>query len=125
MSIKFQGVSKIFHRHTRQKLIRNHLGDRFRRNPEHDFYALKNVSFEVGAGERVGIVGRNGAGKSTLLSLVCGLAQPEKGRVEVSGRIASAARAGLGISSRSDRRGKSISNASLLGSNAHGPGAVR
>ena len=52
MSIKFQGVSKIFHRHTGQKLIRNHVGDWFRRDPERDFYALKNVSFRISEGDR-------------------------------------------------------------------------
>ena len=79
--IQFQQVSKIFHRHTGRKLIRHHLRDWFRRDPEHDFYALKDVSFEVAEGENVAIVGRNGAGKSTLLSLVCGLATPEKGQI--------------------------------------------
>src|SRR5258708_26671826 len=115
MSIKFQGVSKIFHRHTGQKLIRHHLLHRLRRNPETDFYALKNVSFEVRDGERVGIVGRNGAGKSTLLSLVCGLANPEKGRVEVTGRIAALLELGSGFHPDLTGVENVFLNASLLG----------
>jgi ABC-type polysaccharide/polyol phosphate transport system ATPase subunit len=115
MSIQFHGVSKIFHRHTGQKLIRHHLRDRFRRNPEHDFYALKNVSFQVSEGERVGIVGRNGAGKSTLLSLVCGLAVPEKGRVDVKGRIAALLELGSGFHPDLTGEENVYLNASLLG----------
>ncbi len=95
--IQFQQVSKIFHRHTGRKLIRHHLRDWFQRDPEHDFYALKDISFEVAEGENVAIVGRNGAGKSTLLSLVCGLATPEKGRIEVNGKIAALMELGSGF----------------------------
>src|SRR2546425_1996951 len=115
MSIRFHGVSKIFHRHTGQKLIRHHLRDRFRRDPERDFYALKNVSFEIGEGERVGIVGRNGAGKSTLLSLVCGLSTPEEGRIEVSGRIAALLELGSGFHPDLTGAENVYLNASLLG----------
>jgi len=115
MSIVFQGVSKIFHRHTGQKLLRSHLGDRFRRDPERDFYALKKVSFQIGEGERVGIVGRNGAGKSTLLSLVCGLSTPEEGRIEVSGRIAALLELGSGFHPDLTGAENVYLNASLLG----------
>ena len=115
MSIQFQGVSKIFHRHTGQRLIRNHVGDWFRRDPERDFYALKNVSFRISEGERVGIVGRNGAGKSTLLSLVCGLASPEKGRVEVTGRVAALLELGSGFHPDLTGEENVYLNASLLG----------
>src|SRR5262249_32276113 len=80
-----------------------------------DFYALKNVSFEIGEGERVGIVGRNGAGKSTLLSLVCGLATPEKGRVEVTGRIAALLELGSGFHPDLTGAENVFLNASLLG----------
>src|SRR6266550_6267345 len=115
MSIQFHGVSKIFHRHTGQKLIRNHVGDWSRRDPERDFYALKNVSFRISDGERVGIVGRNGAGKSTLLSLVCGLANPEKGRVEVTGRVAALLELGSGFHPDLTGQENVYLNASLLG----------
>jgi len=95
--------------------MRHHFNDRLRRNPEHDFYALKNVSFQVDEGERVAIVGRNGAGKSTLLSLVCGLAVPEKGRVEVNGRIAALLELGSGFHPDLTGTENVYLNASLLG----------
>src|SRR5947207_8320930 len=96
-AIQFHQVSKIFQRHTGQKLMRHQFRDWLHRDPEHDFYALKDVSFEVAEGENVAIVGRNGAGKSTLLSLVCGLATPEKGRIEVTGKIAALMELGSGF----------------------------
>jgi len=113
--IRFDGVSKIFHRHTGQKLIRHHFRDWFHHNPELDFYALKNVSFRIEEGERVAVVGRNGAGKSTLLSLVSGLTSPEKGRVEVSGRIAALLELGSGFHPDLTGVENIYLNASLLG----------
>lgn len=53
-----------------------------------EFWALRNVSFEVGAGEAVGLVGANGSGKSTLLKLVAGVLLPDEGSVRVRGEVA-------------------------------------
>ena len=114
-AIEFQRVSKIFHRHTGPKLIRHHFRDWFRRDPEHDFYALKNISFMIEDGESVAIVGRNGAGKSTLLSLVCGLSTPEMGRVEVSGQLAALLELGSGFHPDLTGVENIHLNASLLG----------
>ncbi len=113
--IQFHQVSKIFQRHTGRKLIRHHLRDWLQRDPEHDFYALKDISFEVAEGENVAIVGRNGAGKSTLLSLVCGLATPEKGRIEVNGKIAALMELGSGFHYDLTGVENIYLNASLLG----------
>jgi ABC-type polysaccharide/polyol phosphate transport system ATPase subunit len=62
-----------------------------------DFTSLNNVSFDVGSGERIGIVGQNGSGKSTLLQLVCGILKPTSGMVNVNGRIAALLELGAGF----------------------------
>jgi len=61
------------------------------------FWALRDVSFWVGAGESVGIIGPNGAGKSTLLRLVCGLGRPTSGRARIEGRVTALLELGVGF----------------------------
>ena len=52
-----------------------------------EFYALKNINFQVRRGESWGLIGKNGSGKSTLLKLICGILKPYTGTVKVNGRI--------------------------------------
>ena len=62
-----------------------------------ELWALREVSFEVGAGEAVGIVGQNGAGKSTLLKLIVGTTQPTSGSFAVDGQVSALLELGMGF----------------------------
>lgn len=62
-----------------------------------NFYALKNISFEVGKGEIVGIVGRNGSGKSTILKILTGVLTPTEGSVSIEGKVSALLELGAGF----------------------------
>lgn len=95
--ISVRDASKIYraYDHPLHALLARVTGGHFGRYKE--FHALRNIRFEVGRGESVGIVGRNGSGKSTLLQLICGIRQPTSGTVTVTGRISALLELGSGF----------------------------
>lgn len=91
------------------------LGSLMSKKQTEEFWALKDVSFEIEQGDRVGIIGRNGAGKSTLLKILSRITPPTKGRIEINGRVASLLEVGTGFHGDLSGRENIYLNGSILG----------
>ena len=102
--------------------LRDELTKPFRRNAKPSakaspatLWALRNVSFEVQAGERVGVIGRNGAGKSTLLKLLSRITAPTEGRARIRGRVGSLLEVGTGFHPELTGRDNIFLSGAILG----------
>lgn len=126
--IKVENVSKKFCRSLKRSLWygiqdlgseligRRHGGDGNLRREE--FWAVKDISFELKRGECLGLIGRNGAGKTTLLRMLNGLIKPDAGRIEMRGRIGALIALGAGFNPVLTGRENILINASVHGMSA-------
>jgi lipopolysaccharide transport system ATP-binding protein len=87
----------------------------YSKNSVENFWALKNVSFEVRQGDVVGVIGRNGAGKSTLLKILSRITEPTEGRICIRGRVASLLEVGTGFHPELTGRENVYLNGAILG----------
>ena len=123
ISIKVENLSKCYqiYGHPRDRLkqfivprLQRAIG-RPSRQYFREFWALRDVSFEIQKGETVGIIGRNGSGKSTLLQMICGTLNPTGGSIQTHGRIAALLELGSGFNPEFSGRENVYMNAAVLG----------
>lgn len=121
--IEIAGLGKCFHVYDRpgdrlKQMITpklDRISGRRERRYYREFWALRDISFSIGAGETVGIIGRNGSGKSTLLQIIAGTLQPTTGHVRTRGRIAAILELGAGFNPEFTGRQNAVLNATILG----------
>jgi len=115
IAIRLQNLTKIYHIYDKAQDRLKEALNPFKRSYHHDFYAVKDISFEISKGDVIGIIGKNGAGKSTLLKMITGVLTPTSGTIEVNGKIASLLELGAGFNPEMTGLENIYLNGSLLG----------
>jgi ABC-type polysaccharide/polyol phosphate transport system ATPase subunit len=97
IAIKVESLSKVYHLYDSPRDRLKEALHPMRKKYHHDFYALKEVSFEIKKGETIGIIGQNGSGKSTLLKILSNVLTPTGGSYLVNGKVSSLLELGIGF----------------------------
>ncbi len=115
IAIKVDNLTKVYHLYDKPQDRLKEALNPFKKTYHHDFYAMKNVSFEIHKGETVGIIGKNGAGKSTLLKMITGVLTPTSGTIQTVGSIASLLELGAGFNPEMTGLENIFLNGTLMG----------
>ncbi len=114
-AVEFAGVSKSYSIYSKPGDRLKELATFQRKKFHRDFWALRDISFEIKRGETFCIVGQNGSGKSTLLQMVAGILLPTEGAVSVNGRVSALLELGAGFNPEFSGRDNVYLNGSILG----------
>lgn len=124
IAISVENVSKVYKIGTAKKTslvetfshnINKLIGKKDEISSEEEFWALKDISFDIKKGDAVGIIGKNGAGKSTLLKILSRITEPSSGRIEINGRVASLLEVGTGFHPELTGKENIFLNGTILG----------
>jgi lipopolysaccharide transport system ATP-binding protein len=116
VAIKVENLSKQYRIGTNaHSTLRDTLSNLISKKKSEEFWALRDINFEIKKGEAIGIIGRNGAGKSTLLKILSKITRPTTGRIEINGRLSALLEVGTGFHPELTGRENIYLNGSLLG----------
>jgi lipopolysaccharide transport system ATP-binding protein len=114
--VSAERVTKVYRVYAQpQDRLKEMVFSHFGQNYGYDFWALRDVSFTLSRGERLGVIGRNGSGKSTLLQILAGTLAPSDGQIAIKGRVAALLELGSGFNPEYTGRENVYVNASILG----------